>query len=69
MATVPLLTRKVKFEIASASARQASRRHQVISLTPTIARLIIDDGDALLKNEERQQIRELVRSSTGSHPR
>src|SRR3954452_2143629 len=58
MCTVPLLTREGEVEIAKRIERGKLAVIKSISRTPTIARLIMQMGDAL-KNDERS-IRELV---------
>jgi RNA polymerase primary sigma factor len=58
MGTVPLLTREGEVEIAKRIERGKLAVIKSISRTPTIARLIMQMGDAL-KNDERS-IRELV---------
>src|SRR6185503_15764781 len=58
MGTVPLLTREGEVEIAKRIDRGKLAVIKSISRTPTIARLIMQMGDAL-KNDERS-IRELV---------
>src|SRR5690349_15194343 len=58
MGTVPLLTREGEVEIAKRIERGKLAVIKSISRTPTIARVIMQMGDAL-KNDERS-IRELV---------